>query len=56
MHTAPDLTLIDSGASQNLLSERVALEVGLCIDQLHHLNVKLADGEQCISLSPALGV
>ena len=42
---APGLTLVDSGASHNFLSERVALVAGLCVDCSCHLNVKLADRE-----------
>ena len=55
-HAAPGLTLVDSGASYNFLSERVSLAAGLCVDRSCHLNVKLADGEQCASLGLAHGV
>ena len=55
-HATPGLTLIDSGASYNFLSERVALAVRLCVDCSYHLNVKLVDGEQCASLGLARGV
>ena len=55
-HAIPGLTLVDSGTSHNFLSERVTLEVGLCVDCSCHLNVKLADGEQCASLGLARGV
>ena len=55
-HAAPGLTLVDSGASHNFLSERVALAAGLCVDCSCHLNIKLADGEQRASLGLARGV
>ena len=55
-YATPGLTLVDSGASHNSLSERVALAVGLCVDFSCHLNVKLVDGEQCGSLGLARGV
>ena len=55
-HATPGLTLVDSGASHNFLSERVALEAGMCVDRSCHLNVKLADGEQHASLGLAHGV
>ena len=55
-HATPGLTLVDSGASYNFLSERVALAVGLCVDHSYHLNVKLVDGEQPASLGLAHGV
>ena len=55
-HAAPGLTLVDSGASHNFLSERVALAAGLCVDCSCYLNVKLVDGEQCASLGLARGV
>ena len=55
-HGTPDLNLVDSGASHNFLSERVALAAGLCVDCSYHLNVKLADGKQYASLGLARGV
>ena len=55
-HAAPGLTLVDSVASHNFLSERVALAAGLCVDCSCHLNVKLADREQRASLGLAHGV
>ena len=55
-HTIPGLTLLDSGASYDFLSERVAMVAGLCVDSSCHLNVKLADSEQHASLGLARGV
>ena len=55
-HATPGLTLVDSGARHNFLSERVVLAVGLCVDCSCHLNVKLVDGEQHASLGLARGV
>ena len=55
-HATPGLTLVDSGASNNFLSKRVALAVGLCVDCSCHLNVKLADGLKRASLGLACGV
>ena len=52
-HITLGLTLNDSGASHNFLSERVTLVEGLCMNCLCRLNVKLADGEQCASLGLA---
>ena len=54
-HATLSLTLVDSGASHNFLSERVTLTVGLCVDCSCHLNVKLMDGEQRASLGLARG-
>ena len=55
-HATPGLTLVYSGASHNLLSERVALAVGLCEDCSCRLNVKLVDSEKCASLGLIYGV
>ena len=55
-HATPGLTLVDSGASHNFLSERVGLAAGLFVDRSCHLNVKLVDGEQHASLGLAHGV
>ena len=55
-YVTPGMTLIDSSASHNFLSERVSWAVGLCIDCSFNLNVKLADGEQRASLGLACRV
>ena len=48
-HKTSALTLIDSGASHNFLSEKIAIAAGLCIDRLCSLNVKLVDGENMLA-------
>ena len=55
-HKTPGLTLIDSGAGYNFLSEQIALAAGLHVDHSSSLHVKLAHGEKCASLGLACGV
>ena len=55
-HATLGLTLVNSGASYNFLSERVSLAAGLCVDCSCCLNVKLAYGEQRASLGLVCGV
>ena len=55
-HATPGLTLVDSGTSHGFLSEKVTLAAGLYVDCSCHLNVKLMDDKQCVSVGLARGV